>query len=68
MARAKQDERTAFWDTYGPRDTSDSTAWRSVVYEARHLGSVRLERHRLNNADGVRDTYDSMRVVVSGMA
>lgn len=67
MANAKQDERTAFWDTYRPRDTSDSAAWRSVVYEARHLGAIRLERHRLNNADGVRDTYDTMGVVLTGL-
>ncbi|MER6570491.1 hypothetical protein ABT288_30985 [Streptomyces sp. NPDC001093] len=59
MAGAKQDERTAFWDAYGPRNTSLPGAWRSPVYKARHLGAIRLERHRLGNADGVRESYVS---------
>ncbi|WP_435220580.1 hypothetical protein [Streptomyces sp. Tue6028] len=50
---------TAFWDTYGPHATSAAT-WRSLVYEARYLGAIRLERHRLHNSSGVRDTYTSM--------
>jgi aminoglycoside phosphotransferase (APT) family kinase protein len=65
MASAKQDERTAFWDPYGPRDTSAAATWRSLVYEARHLGAIRLERHRLHKDDGVRDTYTSMAAVLS---
>ncbi|MFF9409840.1 phosphotransferase family protein [Streptomyces anandii] len=65
MASAKADERTAFWDTYGPRATSAADAWRALVYEARHLGAIRLERHRLHNSDGVRDTYTSMAAVLA---
>jgi aminoglycoside phosphotransferase (APT) family kinase protein len=64
MASAKQDERTAFWETYGPRDTSPTAAWRSLVYEARHVGAIRLERYRLGR-DSVRDTYDSMAAVLA---
>ncbi|MER8009641.1 phosphotransferase [Streptomyces sp. NPDC094149] len=64
MAGAKQDERTAFWDTYGSRDTSPAAAWRSLVYEARHLGAIRLERHRLHKIAGVRDTYASLAAVL----
>ncbi|MFG2454555.1 phosphotransferase family protein [Streptomyces sp. NPDC048512] len=65
MATAKQDERTAFWDTYGPRDHSPAATWRDLIYEARHLGAIRLERHRLRNADGVRDTYQSLAAVLA---
>ncbi|MET7784634.1 hypothetical protein ABZT28_55025 [Streptomyces sp. NPDC005388] len=65
MACAKPDERTAFWDTYGPRDSSPASRWRALVYEARHLGAIRLERHRLHKSDGVRDTYQSMATVLA---
>ncbi|MER7122237.1 hypothetical protein ACFQL8_37505 [Streptomyces goshikiensis] len=27
------------------------------MYEVRHLGALRLERHRLGNEAGVRDSY-----------
>ncbi|MEU1273578.1 aminoglycoside phosphotransferase family protein [Streptomyces sp. NPDC005799] len=64
MASAKQDERTAFWKTYGSRDTSTAATWRSLVYEARHLGAIRLERHRLHKDQGVRDSYASMAAVL----
>ncbi|MFF2101199.1 phosphotransferase family protein [Streptomyces sp. NPDC058202] len=67
MATAKQDERTAFWDTYGPRSDSPAATWRSLVYEARHLGAIRLERHRMHNADGVRDTYPLVAAVLAGL-
>lgn len=65
MATAKQNERTAFWDTYVPRSLSPTVAWRELVYEARHLGAIRLERHRLRNAAGVRDTYQSVAAVAA---
>lgn len=51
MVTAKADERTTFWDTYGPLDQSESAQWRQKVYEARHLGAIRLERHRLGNRE-----------------
>ncbi|MFE5492995.1 phosphotransferase family protein [Streptomyces virginiae] len=60
MARAKQDARTAFFDSYGlPADTEKS-AWRRHVYEVRHLGALRLERHRLGNETGVADSYGAV--------
>ncbi|MGP4089559.1 hypothetical protein [Streptomyces sp. KR55] len=67
MASAKQDERTAFWDTYGQRDTSSADAWRALIYEARHLGAIRLERHRLGNVDGVRESYVSLGKILSAL-
>jgi aminoglycoside phosphotransferase (APT) family kinase protein len=60
MVTAKSDERTSFWDTYGPLDQSEDAVWRQSIYEARHLGAIRLERHRLGNTDGVIDSYKTM--------
>ncbi|MFG2227699.1 hypothetical protein [Streptomyces sp. NPDC048644] len=66
MALAKQDERVAFWETYGKRDRSPAAVWRSLIYEARHLGAVRLERHRLGNAE-VKNTYDAMAAILASL-
>ncbi|MEV7282986.1 aminoglycoside phosphotransferase family protein [Streptomyces sp. NPDC093252] len=67
MALAKQDERVAFWETYGDRDRSPAAVWRSLVYEVRHLGAVRLERHRLRNAAGVENTYGAVAAVLADL-
>nr|WP_228873882.1 aminoglycoside phosphotransferase family protein [Streptomyces halstedii] len=67
MATAKRDERVAFWETYGDRDCSAAASWRSLVYEVRHLGAVRLERHRLGNAAGVGSTYDAVAAVLADL-
>ncbi|MEV6057577.1 hypothetical protein [Streptomyces sp. NPDC052107] len=61
-------ERTAFWDTYGPRDASSAGAWRALVYEARHLGAIRLERQRLGNVEGVSESYVSLGKIVTVLA
>lgn len=50
-------ERDAFWDGYGPLRTDGSARWRRAFYEARNLATLRLERHRLGNADGVAASY-----------
>ncbi|MFJ2847548.1 phosphotransferase family protein [Streptomyces griseofuscus] len=68
MALAKQDERVAFWEAYGERDRSPAAVWRALVYEVRHLGAVRLERHRLGNAAGVENTYDAMAAVLADLS
>lgn len=60
MAMAKDDERTAFWESYGPLDRSEAAVWRARIYEARHLGAIRLERHWLGKADAVRESYGAM--------
>lgn len=57
MARAKQDERLSFFDGYPARADTESGRWRRRVYEVRHLGALRLERHRLGNEAGVKDSY-----------
>ncbi|MBV2366204.1 phosphotransferase family protein [Streptomonospora nanhaiensis] len=67
MAAAKDDERKAFWDAYGPRERSPAAAWRARIYEARHLGALRLERHRLGNAEAVRDSYTALAEVLAGL-
>ncbi|MFF7183485.1 hypothetical protein [Streptomyces sp. NPDC008121] len=68
MARAKQDERLSFFEACpAPEDTA-SVRWRRHVYEVRHLGALRLERHRLNNPAGVRDSYPAMAAELSALA
>ncbi|MCY0945665.1 phosphotransferase family protein [Streptomyces antarcticus] len=68
MARAKQDERMAFFDTYPRPLETDAAVWRRHVYEVRHLGALRLERHRLGNQAGVRDSYAAVAVQLSELA
>jgi aminoglycoside phosphotransferase (APT) family kinase protein len=65
MITAKSDERQAFWDTYGSVEQSEDAVWRQKIYEARHLGAVRLERHRLGNHEGVRASYDAMKAILA---
>jgi aminoglycoside phosphotransferase (APT) family kinase protein len=57
-------ERDAFWETYGPRPSTPSAARRSLIYLAKHIGAIRLERHRLGNAEAVPETYEQMRNVL----
>ena len=67
MATAKADERIAFWESYGALDRSPAAVWRARVYEARHLGAIRLERHRLAKTDAVRESYGAMAEVLAGL-
>lgn len=67
MALAKKDEREAFWDNYGLLDRSPAATWRARVYEARHLGAIRLERQRLGKADAVRESYEAMTGVLADL-
>ncbi|MGL5827063.1 MAG: phosphotransferase family protein [Nocardioides sp.] len=65
MAAAKPGtERDAFWDTYGAFDRSPGAVLRSRIYEARHLGALRLERHRLGNTEGVAASYGEVAAVL----
>lgn len=57
-------ERDAFWETYGPRPSTADAARRSLFYLAKHIGAIRLERHRLGNTDSVPETYEQMRNVL----
>lgn len=68
MASAKPGtERDAFWESYGAPDRSPAAVLRSRIYAARHIGAIRLERHRLGNIDGVRGTYDDMAAVLADL-
>ena len=69
MASAKPGtERDAFWETYGQPDGSEPATVRGLIYELRHLGTIRLERHRLGNADGVRNSYVEVAAVLARLA
>ncbi|MER8097887.1 hypothetical protein [Streptomyces goshikiensis] len=68
IAQAKQDERLSFFESCpAPADTA-AVRWRRHVYEVRHLGALRLERHRLNNPAGVRDSYPAVAAELSALA
>ncbi|MBO2461455.1 aminoglycoside phosphotransferase family protein [Actinomadura sp. LCR2-06] len=68
MATAKDDERRGFWDGYGRLDrTSPGAVLRSRIYEARHVGALRLERFRLGHHDAVTRSYQEMAAVVSAL-
>ncbi|MFI2304506.1 aminoglycoside phosphotransferase family protein [Actinacidiphila glaucinigra] len=67
MALAKPGtERDTFWDSdgYGPLDHSPAAARRALIYQARHLGAIRLEHHRVGNPDGVRSTYTDLAAIL----
>ncbi|MDQ3576910.1 MAG: aminoglycoside phosphotransferase family protein [Actinomycetota bacterium] len=57
-------ERDAFWESYGPRPSTAGAAQRSLFYLAKHIGALRLERHRLGNTDAVPESYEQMRDVL----
>lgn len=66
---ARQSEkRQAFREGDGTLDRSPAAVWRSKVYEAWHLGVIRLERHRLGDTDGVRETCAAMAAVLDGLS
>ncbi|MET9313528.1 aminoglycoside phosphotransferase family protein [Kribbella sp. NPDC003505] len=65
MAQAKDDERKAFWESYGDLDHSPAATWRAAIYEARHLAALRLERHRLARPTAVRESYTAMAKVLA---
>jgi aminoglycoside phosphotransferase (APT) family kinase protein len=64
-ARKPGGARDAFWDGYGPRPSGDAAARRSLYYLARHVGAIRLERHRVGSASLVPQTYEQVRDVLA---
>jgi len=38
------------------------------VYEARHLGAVRLERYRLGNIEGVESIYHDLEALLANLS
>ncbi|WP_406629355.1 phosphotransferase family protein [Amycolatopsis sp. WGS_07] len=67
MASAKPGEREAFWDTYGQPDTSSAARRRALYYRARHLGAVRLERHRLGKEGRMEESYSELAEVLAAL-
>jgi len=61
-------ERDPFWDTYGRPPRTPGALWRALVYRARHIGAVRLERHRLGRHDRIADSYEQLREVLGLLA
>lgn len=65
MALAKPGaERDAFWDAYGVLDASPNARRRMLYYRARHLGALRLERHRLGHSERLADSYAELATVL----
>jgi aminoglycoside phosphotransferase (APT) family kinase protein len=70
LARSNRSgEREAFWDDdgYGPQLSTPVADWRSLVYEARHLGAVRLESYRSGDDTAIERTYQEMGDVLAGL-
>jgi hypothetical protein len=57
-------ERAPFWDTYGTPPAGPAAEWRALVCRARHIGAIRLERHRTGRHDTIADTYRRLRDVL----
>jgi aminoglycoside phosphotransferase (APT) family kinase protein len=57
-----------FWEAYGSPDTSPDAAWRALIYHARHVGAIRLERHRLGRVERIPASYDDMRAILTILA
>lgn len=66
--RSPGTERDAFWETYGPLTATPGAGRRSLVYQARHIGAVRLEGHRLGKPDSIPATYTEMPDVLARLA
>ncbi|GAA3756724.1 phosphotransferase family protein [Salinactinospora qingdaonensis] len=64
--RRRGGEREAFWQTYGKLADTPAAQWRQLVYTARHISAIRLERHRTGQGD-VGQTYAHMREVLDAM-
>ncbi len=62
--RRTSPERGSFWKTYGPLDTHPAAA---LIYRARHLGAVRLERHRTGQVERLAETYAEFGELLSGL-
>ncbi|MDT8914128.1 aminoglycoside phosphotransferase family protein [Amycolatopsis sp. PS_44_ISF1] len=50
-------ERDAFWDTYGRTADSPQSRRRALYYRARHVGAVRLERHRFGQDERLAESF-----------
>ncbi|WEG07706.1 phosphotransferase [Microbacterium horticulturae] len=68
--RLNAPDRDAFWDGYGALPyTDEGAAARSLVYEARHLGAVLLERSRLGaSPERIAETRDALGTISAALA
>ncbi|KIH97653.1 aminoglycoside phosphotransferase [Streptomonospora alba] len=64
--RRRGGEREAFWQTYGQLPDTPASRWRQLVYTARHISAIRLERHRTGHGD-VDQTYALMRQIADDL-
>jgi aminoglycoside phosphotransferase (APT) family kinase protein len=64
VARKSTEAREAFRETYGQAETTSGAEWRTLVYQALHIGAARLERHRLRNFAKIPASYEDMRAVL----
>lgn len=68
MARKRPGtERDAFWEAYPHRSVTEASELRAHFYRARHIGAIRLERHRLGNWSELPSTYEEMSGVLSAL-
>jgi len=65
MARKRPGtERDGFWQTYGSVTPTLEATVRNLIYTARHLLMVRLERIRLGKVDDIATTYQDVNAVL----
>ncbi|MEC3976777.1 phosphotransferase family protein [Amycolatopsis sp. H20-H5] len=62
---SRRPDRTAFWETYGAPSRTPGATRRALYYLARHLGAIRLERHRLGRPDRDPGTYAELSAVLT---
>ncbi|HZM80502.1 MAG TPA: hypothetical protein VFC19_32600 [Candidatus Limnocylindrales bacterium] len=60
-------ERDAFWESYGTLPTTPEAKRRAMLYQAKHIAAIRLERLRLGNSKGVPETYEQIREVIESL-
>lgn len=61
-------ERAAFWEAYGAPHETAPAVWRALIYRARHVSAIRLERHRLRRHTKIAGSYAEMREVLDLLA
>ncbi|HLG76749.1 MAG TPA: phosphotransferase [Ktedonobacteraceae bacterium] len=68
LQRAAGTEVDAFWETYGQPEKGPGAQFRSLLYQGRYLGAIRLEQHRLHHHEAVRRSYQDMQAVMEALS